>query len=114
MGQAKQQQGITDEIINAMTECNASLSKGRKKRVVPEGTAAMDDIRSFSLLSAIPLHKTTQVTFCHQRGRMPYILSLMELCHAYSACALPIDECMKTQSALRTPEFGGAIRQLTI
>lgn len=54
--------GITQEIIDAMTECNATLSKGRKKRVFPEGTAAMDDIRSFSLLSAIPLHKTTQVT----------------------------------------------------
>lgn len=56
----KSKGGITQEIIDAMTECNATLSKGRKKRVFPEGTAAMDDIRSFSLLSAIPLHKTTQ------------------------------------------------------
>ncbi|KAK9866225.1 hypothetical protein WJX84_007807 [Apatococcus fuscideae] len=56
----KAKAGITPDIIEAMTACNAELSKGRKKRVTPAGTAAMDDIRSFSLLSAIPLHKTTQ------------------------------------------------------
>ncbi len=60
--------GISEEIIDVMTNTNAELSKGRRKRSVPAGTAAMDDVRSFSLLNTIPLHKTTQVGIPSRAG----------------------------------------------
>ncbi len=54
--------GITKEIGEHMTEQSKVLSKGRKKRVMPEGLASVDDIKNFGLLSSHPLHKSTKVT----------------------------------------------------
>ncbi len=44
-----------------MTEQSKVLSKGRKKRVMPEGLASVDDVKNFGLLSSHPLHKSTKV-----------------------------------------------------
>mmetsp|Transcript_14373 Transcript_14373/g.40594 ORF Transcript_14373/g.40594 Transcript_14373/m.40594 type:complete len:321 (+) Transcript_14373:238-1200(+) len=52
--------GITAEAEALMTETSAKLSKGRKKRAIPEGTAAADDLEAFNLKSSHPLHKTTK------------------------------------------------------
>ena len=54
--------GITKEIQDHMTEHSKVLSKGRKKRVMPEGLAIVDDIEKFGLLSSHPLHKSTKVS----------------------------------------------------
>ena len=53
--------GITKEIQDNMTEASKALSKGRKKRVMPEGLASVDDIEKFGLLSSHPLHKSIKV-----------------------------------------------------
>ena len=47
-----------------MTEHSKVLSKGRKKRVMPEGLATVDEIEKLGLLSSHPLHKSTKVGFC--------------------------------------------------
>ncbi|CAL5224503.1 g7199 [Coccomyxa viridis] len=52
--------GITKEIGEHMTEQSKVLSKGRKKRVMPEGLASVDDVKNFGLLSSHPLHKSTK------------------------------------------------------
>lgn len=54
--------GITKEIVDQMMEQSKVLSKGRKKRVMPEGLASVDDIEKFGLLSSHPLHKSTKVS----------------------------------------------------
>lgn len=53
--------GITKEIGEHMTEHSKVLSKGRKKRVMPEGLATVDEIEKLGLLSSHPLHKSTKV-----------------------------------------------------
>lgn len=50
-----------------MTEQSKVLSKGRKKRVMPEGLASVDDVEKFGLLSSHPLHKSTKVSSCTAR-----------------------------------------------
>eukprot|EP00191_Tetraselmis_sp_GSL018_P012099 CAMPEP_0177611664 /NCGR_PEP_ID=MMETSP0419_2-20121207/20654_1 /TAXON_ID=582737 /ORGANISM="Tetraselmis sp., Strain GSL018" /LENGTH=500 /DNA_ID=CAMNT_0019107493 /DNA_START=165 /DNA_END=1667 /DNA_ORIENTATION=- len=52
--------GITSEAEALMTETSAKLSKSRKKRTIPEGTAGQDDIEALALASSHPLHKTTK------------------------------------------------------
>mmetsp|Transcript_12785 Transcript_12785/g.32935 ORF Transcript_12785/g.32935 Transcript_12785/m.32935 type:complete len:502 (+) Transcript_12785:196-1701(+) len=52
--------GITAEAEGLMTETSAKLSKGRKKRAIPEGTIVQDEIAALSLSSTNPLHKTTK------------------------------------------------------
>ena len=54
--------GITKEIQDHMTEHSKVLSKGRKKRVMPEGLATVDELETFGLLSSHPLHKSTKVS----------------------------------------------------
>ena len=54
--------GISKEIVEHMTEQSKVLSKGRKKRVMPEGLASVDDVEKFGLLSSHPLHKSTKVS----------------------------------------------------
>ena len=44
-----------------MSEASKELSKSRKKRVMPEGLAAPEDVEGFAQLSSHPLHKTTKV-----------------------------------------------------
>ncbi len=53
--------GITREVGEHMTEHSKVLSKGRKKRVMPEGLATVDEIEKLGLLSSHPLHKSTKV-----------------------------------------------------
>jgi hypothetical protein len=53
--------GISPEVEALMTEASAKLSKGRKKRSIPEGTVSQDELAVFNLGSTIPLHKTTTV-----------------------------------------------------
>ncbi|KXZ54344.1 hypothetical protein GPECTOR_5g426 [Gonium pectorale] len=51
--------GIPDDVIADMAEVNATLSKGRKKRPLPDSLATADDLASLSLSGSHPLHKTT-------------------------------------------------------
>ena len=53
-----------------MMEQSKVLSKGRKKRVMPEGLASVDDIEKFGLLSSHPLHKSTKVSSPLQVGAL--------------------------------------------
>lgn len=53
--------GITSDAEALLTQTSAKLSKGRKKRAIPEGTAAEGDIEAMSLTSSHPLHKTSKV-----------------------------------------------------
>ena len=65
--------GITKEIQDNMTEASKVLSKGRKKRVMPEGLATMDEIESFGLLSSHPLHKSTKVRALTLHSALPCV-----------------------------------------
>lgn len=51
-----------------MTECSVKLSQGRKKRAPPPGLASPDDLASFQLLGAQPLHKTGKVPGFESQG----------------------------------------------
>lgn len=51
--------GIPEDVIADMTEVNATLSKGRKKRPLPDSLASADDIAAMTLAGSHPLHKTT-------------------------------------------------------
>ncbi|KAG2434979.1 hypothetical protein HYH02_011978 [Chlamydomonas schloesseri] len=51
--------GIPEDVIADMTEVNATLSKGRKKRPLPDTLATADDLAAMSLAGSHPLHKTT-------------------------------------------------------
>jgi hypothetical protein len=63
--------GITKEVGEHMTEHSKVLSKGRKKRVMPEGLATVDEIEKLGLLSSHPLHKSTKVGFS---GSVPCLI----------------------------------------
>ena len=65
--------GITKDIQDHMTEASKVLSKGRKKRVMPEGLATVDDIEKFGLLSSHPLHKSTKVRVLTLHSALPCI-----------------------------------------
>lgn len=51
--------GIPDYVLQELTEVNATLTKGRKKRQIPDGHATVDELAAASLISSHPLHKTT-------------------------------------------------------
>ncbi|KAG2485908.1 hypothetical protein HYH03_015352 [Edaphochlamys debaryana] len=51
--------GIPEDIIADMTEVNATLSKGRKKRPLPDSLATPEDLAAMALSGSHPLHKTT-------------------------------------------------------
>lgn len=53
--------GITQDIVDALTQNNTTLSKMRKKRVISETLAAVDDVAALELAGSFPIHKTTQV-----------------------------------------------------
>jgi len=48
--------GITKEIIKKMTDTSKTLSKGRKKRAVPEGHASAEAVASYSNKDSHPIH----------------------------------------------------------
>lgn len=50
--------GISDDIVQELTECNALLSGQRKKRQIPATLAPIDDLERYTQLSSQPLHKT--------------------------------------------------------
>eukprot|EP00850_Spirogloea_muscicola_P001047 SM000004S14917 [mRNA] locus=s4:227863:232784:+ [translate_table: standard] len=56
----KPQGGITEEIVAALTDCNARLSSARKKRQIPATLAAPEALEAFTQLSSHPLHKTNK------------------------------------------------------
>ena len=53
--------GITQDIIDALSQNNATLSKMRRKRVIPETQASVEEISRLDLAGSFPIHKTTQV-----------------------------------------------------
>ena len=65
--------GITKEIQDNMTEASKALSKGRKKRVMPEGLATVDEIEKIGLLSSHPLHKSTKVRALTLHSALPCV-----------------------------------------
>jgi len=54
--------GITDDIIEVLTNTSAELSKGRRKRPMPAGLATPESIGTYGLLSSHPLHKTAEAS----------------------------------------------------
>ncbi|GLI62339.1 hypothetical protein VaNZ11_004953 [Volvox africanus] len=58
-GGRKAKGGIPEDIIADMVEINATLSKGRKKRPLPDTLATPEDLASLTLSGSNPLHKTT-------------------------------------------------------
>lgn len=48
--------GIPQSVLDDMAEVNATLSKARKKRVVPDTVATPADIQGYTLLGSHPLH----------------------------------------------------------
>jgi pre-mRNA-processing factor 19 len=58
-GGRKAKAGIPEDIIADMAEVNATLSKGRKKRPLPDSLATPEDLASLALSGSHPLHKTT-------------------------------------------------------
>ncbi len=67
--------GITEDIIEVLTNTSAELSKGRRKRPMPAGLASPASIEQYGLLSSHPLHKTSEVsspetpTYSHTRHK---------------------------------------------
>ncbi|PNH07333.1 U-box domain-containing protein 72 [Tetrabaena socialis] len=51
--------GIPDDILADLAEVNSTLSKGRKKRPLPDSLATAEDLASLALSGSFPLHKTT-------------------------------------------------------
>lgn len=54
--------GITDDIIEVLTNTSADLSKGRRKRPMPAGLATPESIGTYGLLSSHPIHKTSEAS----------------------------------------------------
>ncbi|KAK4765886.1 hypothetical protein SAY87_007528 [Trapa incisa] len=52
--------GISERLVEELTECNASLSQQRKKRQIPSTLASVDDVERYTQLSSHPLHKTNK------------------------------------------------------
>lgn len=59
-GKRQKVPSIPDEVLQELQDVNAQLSKGRKKREISKTLATPDDLKAFSLLTSVPLHKTTQ------------------------------------------------------
>ncbi|WIA40690.1 hypothetical protein OEZ86_004386 [Tetradesmus obliquus] len=54
------QEALGQDVIAVLDQTNAALSSGRRKRAVPEGTASVEQLGSYTLTGSFPLHKTTQ------------------------------------------------------
>ncbi|GMH44311.1 hypothetical protein BSKO_12245 [Bryopsis sp. KO-2023] len=52
--------GISAEVGQELQAISGKLSKGRKKRVISESVATVEDISKYSLTSSHPLHKTNK------------------------------------------------------
>ncbi|XP_048334064.1 pre-mRNA-processing factor 19 [Ziziphus jujuba] len=52
--------GISANIFNELTECNAALSQQRKRREIPPTLAPSEDIERYTQISSHPLHKTNK------------------------------------------------------
>jgi pre-mRNA-processing factor 19 len=55
-GMDVEEEGITKDIIKKMTAVSTKLSKGRKKRAVPEGHATQEQIAGYGEKSSHPIH----------------------------------------------------------
>lgn len=53
-------QGITAEVVAAMTTLSKELSKSRKKRQAPPTLATPDEIEKYTCITSQPLHKTAK------------------------------------------------------
>ncbi|EFJ38655.1 ubiquitin-protein ligase, PUB59 [Selaginella moellendorffii] len=53
-------QGISDEMIAELTQCNADLSSLRKKRQIPPTLVKAENLEQYSVISSHPLHKTSR------------------------------------------------------
>ena len=51
-------QGISQEVLDDLTAVSTELSKGRKKRQIPENTATVGDLEGYGMVGSFPLHKT--------------------------------------------------------
>jgi hypothetical protein len=60
--------GLTEDILNELTEFSNKMSKYRKKRVISASLITAEEIEAFQLVAANPVHKTTQVQGSKPRG----------------------------------------------
>jgi len=51
---------IPAEVLADVTAVSTELSKGRKKRAVPTGTAAVEEVAEYSVVGRYPLHSTSK------------------------------------------------------
>ncbi len=56
---------IPEEVLNELQEISAQLQKGRKKREISPTLATPADLEALTLLTSVPLHKTTQGGITH-------------------------------------------------
>ncbi len=54
------QMGIPQEVLDDITAVSGELSKARRKRAVPEGTATAEQVAELRVASSFPLHKVSQ------------------------------------------------------
>ncbi|XP_060179085.1 pre-mRNA-processing factor 19-like [Lycium barbarum] len=52
--------GISQTVIETLTDCNAALSQQRKKRQIPATLAPVDAVERYTQLNSYPLHKTNK------------------------------------------------------
>lgn len=62
---AQAKQGITPDVIEAITAVGSTVSKSRKKRQISSSLAGIPQVASLQLEATYPLHKTTQVHLFH-------------------------------------------------
>merc|ERR1712205_113155 len=55
-----EEEGITKEIVKKMTSMSGKLSKGRKKRAVPEGSATAEQVAGYSEKGSHPIHSASK------------------------------------------------------
>ncbi|KAL3686766.1 hypothetical protein R1sor_013075 [Riccia sorocarpa] len=60
----KAKQGITQEIIKELTDCNARLSGQRKKRQISQTLASPESLEKYTQIASHPLHKTVKPGIC--------------------------------------------------
>ncbi|KAL9225159.1 hypothetical protein vseg_001112 [Gypsophila vaccaria] len=59
-GGKKPRPGISADIIEELTECNAVFSQERKKRMIPATLAPIEDLERYTQISSYPLTKTNK------------------------------------------------------
>ena len=58
-GKRQKKASMPEAVLEELTAVNAQLSKGRKKRAVPDSLATPEELASASVLGSHPLHQTT-------------------------------------------------------